>query len=78
MSTKNGIMDDKNPSMELVYTSSRRAKRTFNPIRHIVDNLQPNPLHALPLVNLALGDPTAYGNLSCPLILSNAIKDLLE
>lgn len=63
---------------EPIYRSSYRAKRTFNPIRALVDNLQPSSHHALPLINLALGDPTAHGNLNPPLVLTHAMKDLLE
>jgi tyrosine aminotransferase len=57
--------------------ASSKSQRTFNPIRHIVDNLIPRHDHPLPLLNLALGDPTVHGNLRCPTVLSEAIQELL-
>ncbi|RYD20671.1 MAG: hypothetical protein EOP88_14130 [Verrucomicrobiaceae bacterium] len=56
---------------------SIKAKRTTNPIRNIVDNLNPPKNHPKKLLNLALGDPTVYGNLSCPEVLQDAIASLL-
>lgn len=44
--------------------SSETAKNTFNPIRNIVDKLQPPPPHPTKkLISLSLGDPTLFGNL---------------
>ena len=57
--------------------SSVKANRTFNPIRSIVDSLKPPKDHAKPLLNLALGDPTAHG-LSPPTVLTDAVKECLE
>lgn len=59
-------------------TSSKKAKRTFNPIRAIVDNLKPPQNHVKKMLNLALGDPTAYGNLHCPEVLIEGIRESLE
>ena len=58
-------------------SSSVKSKRTHNPIRHIVDNLKPPENHPAKLLNLALGDPTAHGNLHCPSVLVESIQDLL-
>jgi tyrosine aminotransferase len=58
--------------------SSQKAKRTFNPIRAIVDNLKPPQNHPKKLLNLALGDPTAYGNLHCPEVLMDGVRESLE
>ena len=58
-------------------SSSNKAKRTFNPIRAIVDNLKPPINHSKRMLNLALGDPTAYGNLQCPEVLLEGIKESL-
>ena len=52
--------------------SSAKAKRTFNPIRHIVDTLKPPANHPKPFLNLALGDPTAHG-LNPPEVLKAAM-----
>lgn len=57
--------------------ASLRSHRTFNPIRNIVDNLKPPSHHPKPLLNLALGDPTAYGNLNCPTVLADCIQESL-
>lgn len=56
---------------------SLKASRTFNPIRSIVDALQPPKNHHKPLLNLALGDPTAHG-LSPPSVLTDAVRECLE
>mmetsp|Transcript_87972 Transcript_87972/g.172084 ORF Transcript_87972/g.172084 Transcript_87972/m.172084 type:complete len:412 (-) Transcript_87972:164-1399(-) len=56
---------------------SVRSNRTFNPIRHIVDNLKPPSDHPKKLLNLALGDPTVHGNLTVPSVVTEAIQDLL-
>eukprot|EP01031_Cornospumella_fuschlensis_P030806 gene30806-37219_t len=56
---------------------STKAKRTTNPIRNIVDNLNPPKNRPKKLLNLALGDPTVYGNLSCPEVLNDTITALL-
>lgn len=57
--------------------SSAKSKRTHNPIRHIVDNLKPPVDHPKKMLNLALGDPTAHGNLNVPSVVVDAIHDLL-
>ena len=56
---------------------SKKAKRTHNPIRNIVDNLNPPQNHPKKLLNLALGDPTVHGNLFCPTVLADSVHDLL-
>lgn len=58
-------------------SSSIKSKRTSNPIRNIVDNLNPPKDHYLKLINLALGDPTLHGNLQCPQVLTNAVQECL-
>lgn len=58
-------------------TPSVKSQRTFNPIRHIVDNLKPPADHPRKLLNLALGDPTVHGNLTVPSVVTEAIQDLL-
>ncbi|TFJ85953.1 hypothetical protein NSK_002773 [Nannochloropsis salina CCMP1776] len=67
------------PRWELA--SSRRASRTSNPLRNIVDNLKPDPEHPSPVLNFALGDPTAYaleGHLRCPDVLIDAVAKHVE
>lgn len=58
--------------------ASEKAKRTSNPIRNIVDNLNPPKDHPKKMLNLALGDPTVHGNLFVPDLLNETIIDLLK
>ena len=58
-------------------TPSLKSKRTFNPIRNIVDNLKPPVNHSKSYMNLALGDPTVHGNLHCPDVLVEAVQQAL-
>jgi tyrosine aminotransferase len=60
-----------------VISSSMKAKRTFNPIRNIVDKLKPPKDHPKKMLNLALGDPTAHG-LSPPQVLVDAMHENLD
>lgn len=57
--------------------SSRKAQRTFNPIRSIVDQLKPPKDHAKKILNMALGDPCAHG-LVPPLVLSEAMHKNID
>lgn len=63
--------------VENMITPSVKAQRTFNPIRHIVDNLKPPVNHPKKLLNLALGDPTVHGNLTVPSVVTEAIQEVL-
>jgi len=58
-------------------SASEKSKRACNPVRNIIDNLNPPVNHPKPLINMALGDPTAYGNLLCPSVFSETIRELL-
>lgn len=58
-------------------SSSDKAKRTFNPIRNVVDKIKKSENHCKEYVNLALGDPTIHGNLKCPKVLEIALQDAL-
>lgn len=59
-------------------TASEKSKRTSNPIRNIVDFLQPPVNHPKKLVNLSLGDPTNHGNLFLPEVLKNTMIHALN
>jgi len=65
-------------SEKMIISSSKKSKRTTNPIRNIVDNLKPPKDHPKPFLNLALGDPTAHGNMTCPSVLVEAVQKVLE
>jgi tyrosine aminotransferase len=53
------------------------SQRTVNPIRRIVDNLQVKPNPDKPVISLALGDPTVFGNLSTDETCLEAIRQAL-
>lgn len=59
-------------------SSSNKANRTSNPIRNIVDNLNPPKNHPKKILNLALGDPTVHGNLQTPTVMNDAVAGLLS
>lgn len=53
---------------------SKKAQRTKNPIRRIVDKIQSvKPKCDKELIPLSLGDPTVYGNLLAPAKLTEAV-----
>jgi tyrosine aminotransferase len=56
---------------------SIRSQRTKNPIRALVGSINPPKDHPDPFLNLALGDPTAHGNMAPPTILVEAVQDAL-
>lgn len=58
--------------------ASFKAKRTSNPIRNIVDALNPPKDHPKKLLNLALGDPTIHGNLFVPDVLKEEISGAMD
>ena len=57
---------------------SEKSKRVVNPIRHIVDNLNPPSNHSKKLLNFGLGDPTVFGNLQLPTVLVESVKESLN
>ncbi|RKP07642.1 tyrosine aminotransferase [Thamnocephalis sphaerospora] len=58
--------------------ASRVSRRTVNPIRRIVDNLRVEPNPEKPVISLALGDPTVFGNLSTHDSCLQAVRDELD
>ncbi|XP_015283701.1 PREDICTED: tyrosine aminotransferase [Gekko japonicus] len=58
--------------------ASDMSKRTFNPIRAIVDSMQVTPNPEKPLISLSIGDPTVFGNLPSDEEVVRAVKDALE
>ncbi|RKP27179.1 tyrosine aminotransferase [Syncephalis pseudoplumigaleata] len=54
------------------------SKRTVNPIRRIVDNLNVVPNAAKPVISLALGDPTVFGNLSTHRTSIEAMEEAMQ
>jgi tyrosine aminotransferase len=57
---------------------SEKANGTTNPIRNIVDVMKLDPNPEKKVISLALGDPTAFGNMDCPDHVNQAIKNALE
>ncbi|XP_072926651.1 tyrosine aminotransferase [Hemitrygon akajei] len=58
--------------------ASEMSKRTFNPIRTIVDNMkiEPNPKKAM--ISLSIGDPTVFGNLPTNEKILQAMKEAVD
>ncbi|XP_051884589.1 tyrosine aminotransferase [Pristis pectinata] len=58
--------------------ASEMSKRTFNPIRAIVDNMkiEPNPEKAM--ITLSIGDPTVFGNLPTNEKILQAMKEAVD
>lgn len=59
-------------------SSSQMAKKTFNPIRNILEtmDLKPNPKKKM--ISLSIGDPTVFGNLKPSPVAIEAVKEVLE
>ncbi|XP_048371893.1 tyrosine aminotransferase [Sphaerodactylus townsendi] len=58
--------------------ASEMSKRTFNPIRAIVDSMKVAPNPEKPLISLSIGDPTVFGNLPTDEEVVQAMKDALD
>ncbi|XP_042741778.1 tyrosine aminotransferase isoform X3 [Lagopus leucura] len=58
--------------------ASEMSKKTFNPVRAIVDSMkvEPNPKKAM--ISLSLGDPTVFGNLPTNDEVTRAMKEALD
>ncbi|PNI31860.1 TAT isoform 4 [Pan troglodytes] len=57
---------------------SDMAKKTFNPIRAIVDNMKVKPNPNKTMISLSIGDPTVFGNLPTDPEVTQAMKDALD
>ncbi|KNC80684.1 tyrosine aminotransferase [Sphaeroforma arctica JP610] len=60
------INTDSTPRSGWAVESSIVAKRTFNPIRTVVDQMKIVPHPDKAMIALSIGDPTVFGNLSAP------------
>ncbi|XP_053126404.1 tyrosine aminotransferase [Hemicordylus capensis] len=58
--------------------ASDMSKRTFNPIRAIVDSMKVEPNPRKPLISLSIGDPTVFGNLPTDDEVTQAMKEALD
>ncbi|XP_054856341.1 tyrosine aminotransferase [Eublepharis macularius] len=58
--------------------ASEMSKRTFNPIRAIVDSMKVAPNPQKPLISLSIGDPTVFGNLPTDEEVMRAVKEALD
>ncbi|XP_007906137.1 tyrosine aminotransferase [Callorhinchus milii] len=58
--------------------ASEMSKRTFNPIRAIVDNMKIQPNPNKPLIALSIGDPTVFGNLPTDVKVLQAMKEAVD
>ncbi|KAG8437489.1 hypothetical protein GDO86_008263 [Hymenochirus boettgeri] len=58
--------------------ASEMAKKTFNPIRTIVDTMKSSPNPEKPMIALSIGDPTVFGNLPTDDQVMKAMKDAID
>ncbi|XP_039358633.1 tyrosine aminotransferase isoform X2 [Mauremys reevesii] len=58
--------------------ASEMSKKTFNPIRAIVDTMKVEPNPNKPMISLSLGDPTVFGNLPTDDEVTQAVKEALD
>lgn len=58
--------------------SSHMAKRTFNPIRTVVDGMKLEPNPDKDLISLSIGDPTVFGNLGPSQEMKDAVVSALN
>uniref|UniRef100_A0A670IMY3 Tyrosine aminotransferase n=1 Tax=Podarcis muralis TaxID=64176 RepID=A0A670IMY3_PODMU len=68
----------KNRKAHWAVRASEMSKRTFNPIRAIVDSMKVEPNHQKPLISLSIGDPTVFGNLPPDDEVIQAMKEALD
>ncbi|KAK4328335.1 hypothetical protein Pmani_001256 [Petrolisthes manimaculis] len=58
--------------------SSTYAHSTFNPIRHIMENMTILPNPEKPMIALSIGDPTVFGNLKPAKEILQSAEDALH
>jgi len=58
--------------------SSVMAKTTFNPIRNILETMELRPNPEKQMISLSIGDPTVFGNLEPPKVVSEAMQESIE
>jgi len=58
--------------------ASKCSIATINPIRNIVDKIKRPENHALPIIDLALGDPSVFGNLQPHPSTLQAVTDAMQ
>ncbi|BES88882.1 Aminotransferase class I and II [Nesidiocoris tenuis] len=63
---------------EWTVKKSKLARKTHNPIRHIIENLDLRPNPEKQMIALSIGDPTIFGNLRAPPTVIDALEDSLS
>eukprot|EP00127_Corallochytrium_limacisporum_P003169 Clim_evm18s147 gene=Clim_evmTU18s147 len=63
---------------DFVIPVSEMAKRTVNPIRQIVDQMEIKPHPDKPMIALSIGDPTVFGNMKVDASVKEAIKSAVD
>ncbi|XP_006036069.1 tyrosine aminotransferase isoform X1 [Alligator sinensis] len=58
--------------------ASEMSKKTFNPIRAIVDSMRVEPNPKKPMISLSIGDPTVFRNLPTDDEVTRAVKEALD
>ncbi|CAN2389446.1 L-tyrosine:2-oxoglutarate aminotransferase activity [Pristimantis euphronides] len=74
----NGIEKIKTRKPRWAVRASEMSKKTFNPIRAIVDTMKAKPHPNKPMIALSIGDPTIFGNLPTDDEVVRAMKDAID
>ncbi|KAG9475031.1 tyrosine aminotransferase [Eleutherodactylus coqui] len=74
----NSIEKIKNRKPRWGVRASEMSKKTFNPIRAIVDTMKAKPHPDKPMIALSIGDPTIFGNLPTDDEVVRAMKDAID
>ncbi|XP_073440924.1 tyrosine aminotransferase [Dendrobates tinctorius] len=74
----NGIENLRTRKPRWAVRASEMSKKTFNPIRAIVDTMKAKPHPNKPMIALSIGDPTIFGNLPTDDEVVRAMKDAID
>ncbi|PIO32536.1 hypothetical protein AB205_0192350 [Aquarana catesbeiana] len=74
----NGIEKIKSRKPRWSIRASEMSKKTFNPIRAIVDTMKATPNPNKPMIALSIGDPTIFGNLPTDNEVTRAMKEAID
>ncbi|XP_053305188.1 tyrosine aminotransferase [Spea bombifrons] len=74
----NGLEKMKSRKPRWAIRASEMSKKTFNPIRAIVDTMTAKPNPNKKMIALSIGDPTVFGNLPTDEHVTRAMKEAID